>query len=222
MDVYRGYNYRLNLRQYIAITKEDAIESENKMESFENVGDANMFMKFIGTRDRSRMVNNINFVHFYRKNKKEMSYVLRCVMDAVGYAIRCGIAENKSGTDVSDTILSGMTVFNYKQARRMLDDYNENMELLGAWFPKEDIYPVRNYTITANDTAGYYPPFQNIHSIHLVYIEKDRPRQRDLLQIIRKPLVQERRTKELKSFYIRLKNPIHLRRSYFKAISYIE
>lgn len=220
MDVYRGYNYRLNLRQYIAITKEDAMESENKMESFENVGDANTFMKFIGTRDRSRMTNNINFVQFYRNNKKEISYILRCVIDAVGYAIRCGVTENKSGTDVSDTILSGMTVFMYKQARRMLDDYNKNMEILGAWFCKEDIYPVRNYTITANDTDGYYLPFQNIHSIHLVYIEKDLPKQRDLLQTTRKPFMQERRTKELKSFYIKIKNPIHLRRSYFKGISY--
>ena len=221
MDVYRGYNYRPNLAKYIATTKEDAIESENNSESFENVGNANTFMKFIGTRDRSRMANNINFVHFYRNNKKEISYILRCVIDAVGYAIRCKAAENKPGTDISDTILSGMTVFMYKQTRRMLDDYDENMEMLGAWFLKDDIYPTRNYTITANDTAGYYPPFQNIHSIHLVYIEEDLDLLNQLdLQTTRKPFIRKRRTKELKSFYIKLKNPIHLRRSYFKGISY--
>ena len=115
MDVYRGYNYRLNLRQYIAITKEDALTAEETMSTFEEVGDVNMFMKFIGTRDRNRMVNNINFVHFYRKNKKEISYILRCVMDAVGYAIRCGAAENKSGTSINDTILSGIIPFVYNR-----------------------------------------------------------------------------------------------------------
>ena len=221
MDVYRGYNYRLNLRQYIVITKEDALTAEETMSTFEEVGDVNMFMKFIGTRDRNRMVNNINFVHFYRKNKKEISYILRCVMDAVGYAIRCGAAENKSGTSVNDTILSGIIPFVYKQTRRLLDNYDENMEILGALSPKDDIYPARNYTIAANDTTGYYPPFEDIHSIHLLYIEKDLDlsNQRDL-QTIGKPLIQRRRTKELKSFYIKLKNPIHLRRSYFKGISY--
>jgi hypothetical protein len=221
MDVYRGYNYRLNLRQYIAITKEDALTAEETMSSFEEVGDANMFMKFMGTRDRNRMVNNINFVHFYRKNKKEVSYILRCVIDAVGYAIRCGAAENKSGTAITDTILSGIIPFTYKQTRRLLDDYDKNMEILGAWFCKEDIYPARKYIITANDITGYYPPFEDIHSIHLLYIEKDHDLSNQLdLQTTRKPLMQKRRTKELKSFYIKLKNPIHLRLSYFKGISY--
>lgn len=244
MEIYSGDNYRLNLSKYVEITKEDALITERKMESFEHVGGIETFIRYMGVKDRNRMVNSINFVHFYRKNKKELSYALRCVFNGIDYAIRVGSIESKSGTCVSDTILSKTLGFAYIQVR---DSSNQNslfrsifdsMSPLGLL---DNMYSIDTYNIIANYGADTHSVVNDIHSIHFIHTgRKINTIGEDLLKPKTKhpvdyteskgnktintkfiKLMQKIRSKELKSFCIRLRNPLYLRRSTFKEIWYM-
>nr|DAS35957.1 MAG TPA: hypothetical protein [Caudoviricetes sp.] len=197
----------------------------------------------MGTKDRNRMANSFNFIHFYRKNKKEMSYAIRCTFNGIDYAIRIGSVANKSGTSVSDTMLNRTSTFAYMQTRDI--DWSNNFLrsiLVGInTVPIDNLYTIDNYMIVANAGADSHAVVNDIHSIHFVYIgqkiygigrallkpkildnsESGRNNDFQRSAYIRSLLMHKARTKELKSFCIKLKNPIYLRRSTFREKRYI-
>ena len=223
-----------NLRMFHSKVKKEAIEADENGESMCNLGAVSGIMKTI-LYDRYRsnghaMANGFNFMHVYSKNRKIISYLIRCVYDAIQYSARTQAMYNRVPNGILDTMHSASLdyiSYTIPIPKNTTGSVSMHLGMNPVLSYRADSIRILHNPIS-DENNGCMIMVSSIHILHktesLTYIGKkfllpkyyaeDDPR------YLAKYDKCSSGQKEIKPFRIKLHRPLFLRKRTFKGIDY--
>ena len=228
------YISSLNIRMFHSKVKREAIEADRNGESMCNLGAISGIMKTIlydrYSSNGHAMANGFNFMHVYSKNRKLISYLIRCVYDAMQYYVRTQSMYNRVPSGILDTMHSASLDY-ISYTISVPKDVTGSISMHVGMNPvssyKTDSIRILHNPISDED-SGCMIMVSSIHILHksesLTYVGKklllpkyyaeDDPR-----RLYKKDKCISRQ-KEIKPFKVKLHRPLFLRKRTFKGIDY--